>query len=231
MYTRISHQIQEEHYGPESIDHSMMLGQSPISMNGSLPSYVMSEETMLFRMNARTLWAKYVWGLLNYGISLNNMIPGTDLVERRLAKNAFALGEFIAPYYGVNAADRFGTLLNSFCKIGVEVIDAIKDNRSVSGTTGLWSEVIAAIATFLNEINPTNWPKTLIAEYFENLAKYWINEITSRAEEDWTTNEIAIESLNKLVITGLGTNGGTFGSLADLFSRGIIAQFPVMFIE
>lgn len=231
MYKKITHQIQEEHYGPEQLGYNGMLGQQPIAMNGSLPSYVMSEETMLFRMNARTLWAKYVWGLLNYGISLNNMIPGTDLVERRLAKNAYALGEFIAPYYGVNAADRLGTLLNSFSKIGVEVIDAVKDNRSVSGTTELWAQSIEQIATFLNDLNPSNWPKTLIQEYFENLAKYWINEIMSRAEEDWTTNEIAIENLNKLVITGLGTNGGTFGSLADLFSRGIIAQFPVKFIE
>lgn len=228
MYKKITHQIQEEHYG-DLAHRSTPLKQ--FNTVGSLPAYVMSEETMLFRMDSRTLWAKYVWGLLNYGISLNNMIPGTNQVERRLARNSYALGEFLAPYYGVNAADRFGTLLNSFCKIGVEVIDAVKDGRGITGTEELWALSIDEISSFLHELNPNSWPKTLIAEYFENMAKFWINEIMSRAEEDWGANEIAIDNLNKLVITGLGTNGGTFGSLADLISRGIIAQFPMKFID
>lgn len=228
MYKKITHQIQEEHFNTVA-PKGFPLKQ--FNTAGSLPAYVMSEETMLFRMDSRTLWAKYVWGLLNYGISLNNMIPGTREVERRLSRNAYALGEYIAPYYGANAADRFGTLLNSFCKIGVEVIDAIKDNRSIVGTEELWVQVIDELSSFLNELNPSNWPKILIAEYFTNLAKHWIDEISSRAAEDWSANEVAIEKLNKLAITGLGTNGGTFGSLADLISRGIIAQFPMRFIE
>ena len=228
MYKKISHTIQEEHFNHPSLLPKELAAVYPDS---GLPAYVMTENTMLFRMDARTLWSKYVWGLLNYGIGMNNQIPGTDQIEKRLAKNAIALGEFIAPYYGETAGEQFARLLISFSKLGVEVIDATRDKRSLAGIAELWTDVIDQLSTFLNELNPSNWPKSLLADYFKRIVEYWIEEITSRAASDWTANERAIDTLSSWVITGSGTNGGTFGSLADLFSRGIIAQFPMKFLK
>ena len=233
MYKKITHSIQEEHF-----DHPMVLPKnisnlsaSKINMdiNTPLPNFVMTESTMLFRMDSRTLWSKYIWGLINYGISMNNNIPGTDQVQARLVKNANALGEYIVPYYGVATGTRFANLLTSFSTIGAQVVDAVKDKRTIEGIPELWAQIIDNIATFLNDLNPDNWPKDAVTDYFNNIVRYWVQEITTRAAMDWTNNEIAIDGLSKIAITGLGYSGSTFGSLADFFSRGIIAQFPLKF--
>jgi hypothetical protein len=232
MYKKIVHSIQEEHF-----DHPMVLPKhisnvKKVSMDTRLPlpDFVMTEATMLFRMDSRTLWSKYVWGLINYGISMNNKIPGTEQVQARLVKNANALGEYITPYYGIASGNKFSNLLVSFSTIGAQVVDAVKDKRTIEGIPELWAQIIDNIATFMHELNPDNWPKAVVTDYFNNIVAYWVREITSRAAMDWSVNEVAIDSLSKLVITGLGYSGSTFGSLADFFSRGIIAQFPLKFV-
>lgn len=236
MYKKISHNIVEEHFDHPAVLPAGMVQSSyrPKQMaNGQLPSYVMNEDTMLFRMDARSAWAKWVWSLLNYSISLNGNLPGTEQVKGRMHKNAVALGDFLIPYYGLTASRAVTTALIAIDDIGMHYVEALKAKESpaeIEKIVASWKPYIAALAKTMNELNPGNWPETLISDILDNLVKGWQDELTARARGDLVADEIAIDYLNKLVITGVPDHQKFgFSSLADLFSRGIIAQFPNMF--
>ena len=235
MYKKISHNIIEEHYGHPSVLPSGIGNHTPPLKAGQLPSYVMNENTMQFRIDARSAWAKWVWSLLNYSISLNGNLPGTDQVKGRMHKNAAALGDFLIPYYGLSASRAVTTALIAIDDIGMHYVEALKAKASaeeIARIVASWEPYVKDIAKLFNELNPGYWPESTIYDMFSNLVQGWQDELTARAKGDLIADEIAIDYINKLVVTGVpdhASNG--FSSLADSFSRGIIAQFPDMFAE
>lgn len=239
MYKKISHNIVEEHYAePRSASRPQasslnQLNDGSLGLHDSLPSYVMNETSLNFRMDARSLWAKYTWGLLNYGISLNGSLPSTDLVEARVIKNAIAIGDFMTPYYGVTTGERVAKLLAGIGQVGIDVVKATKEHESLSTLMSMWETLIGQLAELFNEINPNNWPESLISDYFLNLTKYWTKQIIARDNKDEVADEAAIEHLYKVVVIGFSNSvpSHKISSLSDAFSRGIIAQFPALFAE
>lgn len=228
MYSKITHKIVEEHY-----NQPMQEEPTPeIQSGGELPPAVMTESTMQFRMDSRSLWSRYAWNLLNYSISMNGGLPGTSQVETRLMKAASALGDYVTPYYGVTVGNELGDKLGAIAKVGAEVVDAVKDRRSTEKFQIIWAELIEDLADFMNELNPSQWPEELLKETFTELVSLWTKAIESRYNEDWATNSDALDSLDKLVITGIPNhiNKG-YSSIADVFSRGIIAQYPSLFVK
>lgn len=241
MYKKVSHNIVEEHFEhPATLPAGMLSNPAlmPIPKQaraGQLPLYVMNEDTMQFRMDARSAWAKWVWSLLNYSISLNGKLPGTDQVKGRMHKNAVALGDFMIPYYSLTAARVATTALIAIDDIGMHYVEALKDKVSDAELTKIvnsWKPYVADIAKLFNELNPNNWPEKTIADIFGGIVQGWQDQLTARAKGNIVDDEIAIDYLNKLVVNGVHDhNPGGFSSLADTFSRGIIAQFPDMFAE
>jgi hypothetical protein len=201
-----------------------------VGINDPLPASTYNEETMLFRMSARSAWGKWAWSLLNYSISLNGNLPNTEQVKSRLQKNAIELGEILSPYYGLTVANVFSTALLSIGNVGVEYVEAAKDGRDTAQIEAKWDALIDDLSSILFTLNPKNWPKELLDDIFTNLTYAWVDQLKARAASDIVADEIAIDYINKLVITGLGKGSSNmYKSLADIFSRGIIAQFPNMF--
>ena len=238
MYRRISHNILEEHFdspknSSKTGDDFIRPGNGSLGINDPLPSYVMNEDTMLFRMDSRSAWAKYAWSLLNYGISLNNNLMATDQVEARMLKNAYALGESLVPYYGITAGTRLGEILASIAKTGADVVKAVKDKKPLDPFKVKWQADIDELSRFLNSLNPNNWPIDLLKDYFTSLTNLWTDQIIARGSNNPTADDVAIEKLNKLVVTGITNSSPKHkaSSLADIFSRGVIAQFPSLFAE
>lgn len=237
MYSTIKHHIVEEHFDhpavlpphiKEKLANLGLLGLGPAD---ELPLAVMNERTLVFRMDSRSAWARFSWSLLNYSISMNAQLPGTPQVETRLLKSATALGDFLIPYYGITAGNEFGDKLAAIAKVGAEVVDAVRDERSLDEFQTVWATLIDDLAVFLNELNPGNWPKILLVELFTNLVTTWTAAIQARYNEEWDNNEEALENLNKLVVTGIADHANQgFSSIADVVSRGIIAQYPSLFV-
>lgn len=227
MYSKITHKIVEEHYSQPMQDEMT----TDLPTDGALPPAVMNESTMQFRMDSRSLWSRYVWNLLNYSVSMNGGLSGTPQVESRLMKAASSLGDYVTPYYGINVGNELGDKLAAIAKVGAEVVDAVKDRRSTEQFQSIWIKLIDDLADFLNELNPSQWPEDLLKELFTELVSLWTKAIQSRYNEDWLENEDAIDGLDKLVIAGIPNhvNKG-YSSIADVFSRGIIAQYPSLFV-
>ena len=241
MYKKITHNIVEEHFEHPACLPNGMLSENPALLPapelkaGQLPPAVMNEATMRFRMDSRTAWAKWVWSLLNYSISLNGNLKGTEQVKGRMHKNAVALGDFLIPYYGLTAARAVVTALISIDDIGMHYVEAVMSKKSETELDKIakeWDAPIATIGKLFNELNPGNWPESTVSDMFSGVVKGWQDQLTARARGDLIADEIAIDYMNKLVVTGVPDHvSGGFSSLADAFSRGIIAQYPAMFTE
>lgn len=240
MYKKISHNIVEEHFDHPAIMPAHVINGGtrpqmymPLKAGDPLPQYVMNETTMQFRMDARTAWSKWAYSLMNYAVSLNGNLPGTDQVKGRMHKNAVALGDFLIPYYGPTAARAVATALIAIDDIGMHYVEAIKAKRpqaEIDAIVKSWEPYIADLAKLLNELNPDNWPTSTISDMLSSIVVAWQDQLKARASGDIIADEIAIDTLGKLVVTGVPDHGAYgFSSLADTFSRGIIAQFPASF--
>jgi hypothetical protein len=188
---------------------------------------VLTEKAMKFRMDSRTLWSRFGWGPLNYSIALNNNIDGLSETENRIYKHAQRIGDFVIPYYGEEIAKTLSSALVDFARIGVSVMNDLKAGKPLDGTKERWDQSVENIATFLSTINPQYWPKEAVKSYFDALVNFWIDSIRARELKNFEADSIAIDGIEKLVT--LGANDTS--SLADVFSAGIIAQFPEKFTD
>ena len=231
MYKKITHNITEEHFAHPAIMPKHVSDNTRVKM-GQLPAYVMNDTTMLMRMDARSAWGKWAWSLFNYAISLNGNLPGTAQVKSRLNKNAALLGEFIIPYYGLTASHLLTEGLTAIGDVGVEYVNAVKEGQPTEAILAKWTPLIESLVTVMNQLNPASWPKQLLSDIMTDVVKTWIDLLKARAMMDLVADEIAIDHLDKIVITGLPDHvKHGFSSLADIFSGGIIAQFPQMFAD
>lgn len=197
-----------------------------------LPSVVINEKTLIFRMNSRTLWTKYALGLVNYAVSSVADLSTTHSVEERLTKSATLIGDYFIPYYGIRAGSDIGKLLTDIFETGVEVVEVAKSKGDIVPLQIKWAEQTKALAELFNKLNPGQYPVSLIEEMLQALTKLWTDNINARITKNIIMNAESIDGINKLVITGIANhvNKG-YQSLADVLSRGVIAQYPMSFLE
>lgn len=203
-----------------------------ISLIEPLPSVVINEKTLIFRMDSRTLWTKYALGLVNYAVSSVANLTTTPSVEERLTKSATLIGDYFVPYYGIRAGSDIGKLLTDIFETGVEVVEASKKKNDIVPLQIKWSEQTRALAELFNKLNPGQYPVPLLEEMLQALTKLWTDNINARITRNIILNAESIDGINKLVITGIANhvNKG-YQSLADVLSRGVIAQYPLSFVE
>lgn len=225
MYTTIKHEIVEEHFEKQ-------LQQRPRFDLGKLPTVVINEKTLVFRMDSRTLWTRYSLGMINYSVSSFGNLDSTPSVEKNLAKAAAAIGDFFVPYYGMRAGTKIGSLLTVIANNGTKVVEAIKNKRDTAAYDTIWSKQIDELASYLNELNPGQYPVDLIAEQFLGLVDAWNTDFIARYNSDYVTDSITLDLILKIAVSGIPNhiNKG-YSSIADTLSRGIIVQYPLSFAE
>jgi hypothetical protein len=238
MYKKISHNITEEHFEhPATLPTAMrakpvadVMAQASLT---ELPSVVINERTMIFRMDSRSLWTRYALGMINFSVSDFGGMPSTPAVEKNLSRNAAGVGDYFVPYYGITAGTKIGSLLSVILKNGTNLVEAIKDKKTdIAVYREIWSREIDDLASYLNELNPSQYPKALLIEMFTNLTEFWTDDFKARFANDFAADAVALDNILKVAVTGIPnhTNKG-YSSLADILSRGIITQFPLSFIE
>jgi hypothetical protein len=196
-----------------------------------LPAVVINEKTLVFRMDSRTMWTRYSLGMINYSVSSFGNLGSTPSVEKNLAKSAATIGEFFIPYYGMKSGNKIGSLLTVIANNGVKVVEAIKNKRDIAAYEIIWNKQIEELASYLNEINPSQYPVDLLTEQFSSLVKLWAEDFNARYTSDYITDSIALDNILKVAVSGIPNhvNKG-YSSIADTLSRGIIAQFPLSFL-
>jgi hypothetical protein len=234
MYSKIEHKITEEHFKhPAVLPKNVKAGLDIPGILTPLPSIVINEKTLIFRMDSRTLWTRYSLGMINYSVSDFGSLASTSNVENNMSRNAVAIGNYFIPYYGITAGTKIGNLLSVITKNGVKVVESIKNKRDdIEVYRGIWIKMIDELSIYLNEINPSQYPKDLLSEMFINLTNFWIDDFKARFTEDFSADSIALDNILKVAVIGIPDHANKgYSSIADILSRGIIAQFPLSFIE
>ena len=197
-----------------------------------LPEIVINEGTLNFRMTARTLWTRYALGMINYSVADLGNLDSAVAVENSMKAAASACGEYFFPYYGVTAGRKVGSLLTVIGINGTKVVDAIDNNQNIDAYKIIWSKQIEELAEYLNDLNPTYWPKDLLKDMFINLTDLWTENFYARKKKDFASSAISLDNIIKVAVSGqLDGPTMTFSSIADRLSKGIIAQFPMLFVE
>ena len=229
MYKTITHNIKEEHFNhPAVLPTSLAVG----DLFAPLPKIVINEKTLVFRMDSRTLWTRYSLGMINYSVSYFGKLNATASVERNLSRNAAAIGDYFIPYYGMTSGTKITSLLAVILINGTKVVQALDDKKDINAYKNIWEKQIYELATYLHELNPGQYPKDLLIEMFTNLTNFWVEDFVARLAGDFAADSLALDNILKISVTGLPNhvNKG-YSSLADILSRGIIAQFPVLFTD
>jgi hypothetical protein len=223
MYT-VTHTITKEQYVNGRLVKPMA--------SDALPTVVINEKTMTFRMDNRTLWTRYALGMINFSVALYSVNMNSDVVLENLKKAGQACGDYFTPYYGFNASKKIGSLLTVIAVNGSKVAEALEAKRDIAAYETIWDKQIDELATYLNELNPQQWPKDTLDEMFINLTALWVDDFRARLNKDFVADSIALDNIVKVAVSGIPNhiNKG-YTSIADTISRGIIAQSPLEFTE
>lgn len=221
MYT-VTHTITKEQYVNGKLVKPMV--------SDALPTVVINEKTMNFRMDNRTLWTRYSLGMINFSVALyGNM--NFENVSENLRRAALACGNYFTPYYGINAARKVGSLLSVIASNGERVAEALRDGKDINAYETIWDKQISELASYLNELNPQHWPKDTLDEMFINLTALWVDDFKARLAKDFVADSVALDNIIKVAVSGIPNHVQKgYTSIADAISRGIIAQSPLEFV-
>lgn len=197
-----------------------------------LPVLVINERTMTFRMDSRTAWNRFALGVINYSVSTIAETVNTPNVERNLYRNSSLIGDYFTPYYGITAGTKIGDYLISICKTTIAVVGVIKQKQTdITIFQNTWGQQIGDLAQYLNSLNPGQYPVDLLAELLTNLTIFWTKDFIARVNNDFAADAVALDNVLKVAVTGIPDHANQgYSSIADVLSRGIIAQFPLSFI-
>jgi hypothetical protein len=236
MYKTITHKTTEEHYIDGKLVMPMpmpMPEPEPMPMiSEALPTVVINEQTMLFRMDNRTLWTRYSLGMINFSVASFGRLASAEVVAGNLKKSAAACGEYFTPYYGLTATRKISSLFSVIAINGERIVDSLQAGRDIAAFETIWDKQIDELAKYLNELNPQYWPKDTLVDMFINLTGFWVDDFRARLAKDFVADSIALDNILKVAVSGIPnhTKKG-FASIADLISKGIILQSPLAFTE
>ena len=169
----------------------------------------------------RQLWSQHMeWTYATVNAFFHNP-NAVQPTLNRLLQNQRDIGAAIVPYYGQAAGDKLTNLLLAHINDAVPVLQAAQDGDTSALNKALdaWYANAKQIADFLSAANPRNWPTSAT----EPMMKDHITQTTT----------YSVDLLNghyAQAITDYGKAEAHMAMMADVLSKGIIAQFPSKFV-
>ena len=181
---------------------------------------VNSDKQLALYSGMRALWAQHMeWTYATVDAFFHDQKAVTPTLNRLLA-NQRDIGAAIAPYYGQAAGAQLTKLLTTHINDAVPVLQAAQagDKAKLATAEAAWYSNAKQIADFLSAANPDNWPTSAT----EPMLKTHISQTTLYSVDllkgDYAK---AIKDYDKAEQHML--------MLADVLTKGVIAQFPQQF--
>jgi hypothetical protein len=65
-----------------------------------------------------------------------------------------------------------------------------------------------------------------------NLTNFWTEDFIARKNDEFADDQIALDNILKVAVVGIPDHANKgYSSLADILSRGVIAQYPLSFVQ
>jgi hypothetical protein len=172
------------------------------------------------RNKMRKLWEDHIVWTRQFIVSAVADLPDTDTAAGRLLANQDHIGNAIKPYYGDEAGEALSALLRDHILIAADLVGAAKsgDSAGVEDASDRWRANADEIADFLSAANPDHWPAAEMRSMMSGHLDWTLSEATARLNGDWEADVAAYDHIHRDIL-----------HMADMLSRGIIAQFPGRF--
>jgi len=217
MYKKITHNIIEEHY-----DHPMAM-EIKSTMNQTRTDPVIkptvSSAAEQFRTQATATWTTLGWRLRNLIESIWHDGGDIATINDQISKDIKNIRNGLTPYFTSGILSNFEIGLETLVTDLGNEIKAVKSGKDTRELESKTTAAISNLAEYLESINPKYWPKAAVVDIFTNLKNHYIDQVKFKLKRDWPSD---IDSLNKSI--------EVLTRFADVFSSGIIKEFPGKFI-
>ncbi|WIX76867.1 hypothetical protein QRX50_36390 [Amycolatopsis carbonis] len=198
--------------------------------NGASASTTMSMDAMAHNANTdaevklytgqRNLWSQHMewtYSTVNAFFHDQNALQPT---VNRLLQNQPDIGAAFAVYYGADKGKQLTDLLTTHINDAVPVLKAAQagDNAGLQSAMKAWYDNAKQIADYTSSLNPKSWPladsETMWRQHIDQTAAYAVDLL----KNDFTG-----------AIRDYGKAEEHMASMADMYSKGIVTQFPNRF--
>ena len=168
----------------------------------------------------RALWEQHVYWTRLAVDSIIDRGPDEQPTIARLLRNPTDFAHALEPYYGAANARRLETLLTEHLTIAAELVKALQagDNQKAADAKTRWFANADEIAAFLASINPywseAHW-KAMLYEHLDLLT----SAVAARLGGNYEENIALADPIEKQAL-----------GMADEMTKGIVKQFPNLFI-
>ena len=168
----------------------------------------------------RKLWEDHITWTRLYIVEFIGGLPDATTTAARLLRNQEDIGAAIKPYYGDAAGNQLTTLLKAHIQGAVDILSAAKANDQTRLATAKqsWYDNANQIAAFLNQANPNNWPLATLQQHMKTHLDLTLDEAVQQLQGNYSASAADYDSVHSQILM-----------LADVLSKGIIAQFPDKF--
>jgi hypothetical protein len=183
-------------------------------------SATITRSQLALRNDMRRLWEDHVTWTRLAVISLTTDAPDTKTTVARLLRNQTDIGNAIARYYGAPAGKQLTALLRQHILIAADLIAAAKagDAAAVKTQQARWTANADQIARFLTTANPQSWHFAEMKAMLHDHLRLTTAEVVARLQQNWPADVRAYDRISRQAL-----------NMADMFSNGIVRQFPSRF--
>jgi hypothetical protein len=184
------------------------------------PSVAGAQSRAAFHDAMRKLWSDHVTWTRLYIVSAAAGLPDKDATTQRLLQNQTDIGNAVAPYYGQAAGSKLTSLLRTHILLAAGLVGAAKagNTAAVDSLNRQWRANANDIATFLHNANPGQWPLATLQSAMYTHLDQTLNEATHRLHGDYAADVKDFDAIEQHIL-----------DMADILSKGIVAQFPGKF--
>lgn len=167
----------------------------------------------------KRLWEEHVTRTRSVMLCIVDKLPGTEEALTRLHQNKIEIGNAIKPYYGTVAGEQLTALLQTHITILLEVFNATQTGnvKAMNEANNKWLSNADLITEFLCTTNPY-LEKTDMKMIMKDLLLLTNDQTYQRIKKDYSADIAAFDKAQTEII-----------KLADIFSKGIVQQFPEKF--
>lgn len=146
-----------------------------------------SQKVMAFNQQMRKLWEDHITWTRVVIISFAAGLPDFQPAVNRLLQNQVDIGNSIKPFYGDAAGDQLTALLREHILLAAQLLAAAKagDATQLAAVKAQWYANADAIAAFLHNANPKNWPLAEMQAMMRSHLDLTLQEATARLGGNW----------------------------------------------
>jgi hypothetical protein len=200
---------------------SVATGETAATTSSAVHHHMMADRNQKVALHKamRSLWEQHMEWTYATVAAFASSTPGLTPTLDRLLQNQTDIGDAIKPYYGEKAGNALTKLLRTHITEAVRVLTAAQagDQAGLKAAIKAWKANARQIADFLAAANP-HWSKAemrkMMATHIDQTVAYAAAQLQGHY-----TRSIRIYGHAERHMLGM----------ADMLSRGIIAQFPGRF--